>query len=259
MRAVAEPTASGESPSVQAIYPQPGPADLTAVYQPTRRRAGRWVRLNMVASLDGATTVEGRSGGLGGPVDRTVFLTLRSFADVILVGAATMRGEHYGPPSLSAELRDARLARGQPAEPTIAVITRRVDLDWNAPFFVDADPKPIVFTVAASAARIPSQAPLSDVVVAGDDRLDVPAGLDRLTEHGYHDVLVEGGPSINALLATAGEVDELCLTLSPQLVGGTSARILRGDASAVTPLTLASVLTAGDFLFLRYCRPDAAG
>jgi riboflavin biosynthesis pyrimidine reductase len=253
---VADPTTSGEGPPVQAIYPQPGPADLAAVYQPTRRRADRWVRLNMITSLDGATALEGRSGMLGGPADRAVFQTLRAFADVILVGAATMRGEHYGPPSLAAELRDARLARGQSAEPTIAVITRRVDLDWDTPFFVAADPKPIVFTVAASAALIPSDALLSDVVVAGDDRLDLPAGLDWLAAHGYRDVLVEGGPSINGLLASADEIDELCLTISPQLAGGTSPRILQGATMAATRLALASVLAAGDFLFLRYCRPE---
>ena len=255
---MAEPT-PGDAPVPQALAPQPGPADLAATYRPTRRRDGRWVRLNMVASLDGGTALEGRSGGLGGPADRALFFTLRAFADVILVGAATMRTEHYGPPTLSSELRDARLARGQPAEPTIAVISRRVDFDWDDRFFVGADPKPIVLTVASSAARIPSEAPLSDVIVAGDDRLDLRAGLGRLTDHGYHDVLVEGGPSINALLAAADEIDELCLTLSPQLVGGTSGRILRGAAMAPLPLVLASVLTAGDFVFLRYCRPDQGG
>ena len=256
---MADPTTSGDPPAVQVIYPQPGPADLVATYQPTRRRADRWVRLNMITSLDGATALAGRSGMLGGSADRAVFQTLRAFADVILVGAATMRDEHYGPPSLPVDLRDARLARGQPAEPTIAVITRRVELDWDTPFFVAADPKPIVFTVAASASRIPSDAPVSDVIVAGDDQLDLPAGLDRLAAHGYHDVLVEGGPSINGLLANAGEIDELCLTLSPQLAGGSSSRILRGATMAATRLALASVLEAGDFLFLRYCRPEEGG
>ena len=256
---MADPTTSGDPPALQAIYPQPGPADLAATYQPTRRRDDRWVRLNMIASLDGATALEGRSGSLGGTADRAVFQTLRGFADVILVGAATMRGEHYGPPTLPADVRDARLARGQTAEPAIAVITRRVDFDWDARFFVAADPKPIVFTVGASASRIPSEAPLSDVIVAGDDRLDLPAGLDRLTAHGYHDVLVEGGPSINGLLATAGEIDELCLTVSPQLVGGDSSRVLRGATMAATRLALTSVLAADDFLFLRYCRPEEDG
>jgi len=256
--AVADPSGTADAPALQALYPEPGPADLSAVYRPTTRRADRWVRLNMVASVDGATAHLGRSGGLGGPADRAVFRTLRSFADVIVVGSATMDAEHYGPPALPAELRDARLARGQPAEPTIAVVSRRVAFDWDGAFFTAADPKPIVITVADSTARIPSQAPLSDVIVAGDDHLDIGAGLERLTQHGYHDVLVEGGPTINGMLADADEIDELCLTVSPRLVGGSSARILRGDTAPATSLVLASVLTAGDYLFLRYRRGDAA-
>ena len=243
--------------ALHALYPQPGPADLSAVYRPTDRRHGRWVRVNMVASLDGATALDGRSGGLGGPADRTVFRTLRSFADAIVVGAATMRAEQYGPPVLPAALRDARLARGQPALPTIAVVTRHVAFDWNAPFFVAADPAPLLITVRAAAPQVPAQAPVSDVIVAGDDRLDVTAGLDGLTERGYHDVLVEGGPTLNAMLAAADEIDELCLTLSPRLAGGSSARILHGDAGPATRLTLASVLTADDYLFVRYRRGPA--
>ena len=58
------------------------------------------VRLNMISSVDGATAVEGRSGGLGGPADRKVFAALRSLADVVLVAAGTVRAEHYGPGTL---------------------------------------------------------------------------------------------------------------------------------------------------------------
>ncbi len=243
--------------ALHALDPQPGPADLHAVYAPTERRRGRWVRLNMVASLDGATALDGRSGGLAGPADHAVFRILRSFADVILVGAATMRAERYGPPALPAALRDARLARGQPALPTIAVVTRNVAFDWDAPFFVAANPAPLLITVGAAAPRVPAQAPVSDVIVAGDDQLDVTAGLDGLTERGHHDVLVEGGPTLNAMLAAADEIDELCLTVSPRLVGGSSAGLLRGDAGPPTPLTLASVLSADDYLFVRYRRGPA--
>src|SRR4051812_2248584 len=58
------------------------------------------VRLNMIASADGATAVDGLSGGLGGPPDRKVFAALRSLADVVLVAAGTVRAERYGPAAL---------------------------------------------------------------------------------------------------------------------------------------------------------------
>jgi RibD C-terminal domain len=48
-----------------------------------------WVVVNMITSIDGATAVDGRSGGLGGPADKAVFRALREVPDVILVGAWT--------------------------------------------------------------------------------------------------------------------------------------------------------------------------
>ena len=57
----------------------------------------RWLRANMVASLDGAATVDGHSGGLSNEADQQVFAMLRAHADVILVGAGTARAEGYGP------------------------------------------------------------------------------------------------------------------------------------------------------------------
>src|ERR1700710_1133980 len=54
-----------------------------------------WVRANMIASLDGGATDDGKAGGLAGPGDRAVFSLMRHAADVILVGAATIRIENY--------------------------------------------------------------------------------------------------------------------------------------------------------------------
>ena len=55
---------------------------------------GRWERANMVASLDGAATIDGRARGLSGEADQQVFAMLRALSDVILVGAGTARAEH---------------------------------------------------------------------------------------------------------------------------------------------------------------------
>ena len=68
-------------------------------------------------------------------------------------------------------------------------------------------------------------------------------------------VLVEGGPTLNGALVAAGLVDEVCLSLAPRLVGGTSARLAHGpDPSAVEALPLHRVLTEDGLLFLRYAR-----
>ena len=105
-----------------------------------------WVLVNMVASLDGAITIEERSGGLGSPADKAMFSALRGVADVILVGAGTVRAEGYGPARPSEAIRAARLARGQQEVPRIAVVTRSLDLDASTPLFTDSVRPPIVIT-----------------------------------------------------------------------------------------------------------------
>src|SRR5690349_1395260 len=72
-----------------------------------------WVRGNMIASLDGGAADDGKSGGLGGPGDRSVFVQMREAADVILVGATTVRVENYSGAQLSVAARQARQRRGQ--------------------------------------------------------------------------------------------------------------------------------------------------
>ena len=92
-----------------------------------------WLRANMVASLDGAATVEGRSGGLSNEADQQVFAMLRAHADVILVGAGTARAEGYAPVRPESEgLRWAWLRDGRPPSPPIAVVTRALDLDLDS-------------------------------------------------------------------------------------------------------------------------------
>ena len=206
--------------------------DLVEAYTPAApvTGAGRpWVRLNMISSLDGAIAVRGRSGALGGPPDRRLFMVLRSLADVIVVGAGTMRAEHYGPARLDDELRERRQARGQATEPAIAVITRSCHFDWQSPFFTEAIARPIVLTVdeAVEGSRARG-AEVADIITVGESEVDLQQALTALGERGVRHALVEGGPALNAQLAHAELVDELCLTLSPRVVAGDGPRVLAG-------------------------------
>jgi len=214
------------------------PVDPMVVYGDLPVARGRpAVRLNMIASVDGATTVAGLSGGLGGPADKRVFSVLRSLADAVLVAAGTVRAETYGPsPHL------------------IAVVSRSCVLDWRAPFFIEAPVRPIVITVAAAQADDRARAAeVADVVIAGDDSVDMRRAIDALGERDARTVLAEGGPSLNGQLAAAGLIDELCLSLSPALVGGDSQRILSGPTLEMPArCELRSVCEDDGYLFLRY-------
>lgn len=212
------------------------------------------VRLNMIVSVDGGTSWGGVSGALGGSADKALFAVLRSFADVVLVAAGTARAEGYGPARLAPAVRAARVERGQQPVPPIAVVSRRVNFDWDSPFFTEAAARPIVVTVESAPAEARARAAeLADVIIAGDDDVDLTRAMQALGDRGCQSVLAEGGPTLNGALARARLLDELCVTLSPRLASGDAKRIIAGSTlDELEPLTLRSICEESDFLFLRY-------
>src|SRR4051812_47427919 len=242
---------------MRQLLPTAGDVDPVDAYgrlAPVEGRAA--VRLNMIASADGAAAFEGRSGALGGAADKAVFAVLRSMTDLILVGAATVRAEGYGPVRLTEGARGRRAAMGLAPVPPIAVVTRSCHLDWESSMFAEPGQRPIVVTTASAAATDRARAEeVADVVVAGDADVDLSRALTMFPGRGYSDVLCEGGPGIAAQLAAADLLDEVCLTVAPLLASGDSRRILDGPALAPPRgLAIAHVLEADGYLFLRYRR-----
>jgi riboflavin biosynthesis pyrimidine reductase len=229
--------------------------DLAAAYAyPETGRA--WVRANMVASADGAVTVKGLSGGLSSDGDRQIFGILRGLADVILVGAGTARTEGYG----SARPRESwrKLRDGRTPSPPIAVVTRLLDLDLSGALFTGAPEHSrtiVITTETAPADRRARAAENAEVVIAGVEKADPAAVISALAARGLTRILTEGGPRLLGQLTTAGVVDELCLSISPMLVGGDACRVVTG---ALTPepwrLRLVHVLEQDGSLFCRYVR-----
>lgn len=232
----------------------PGSADDVDLAEAYAYPCDAWLRLNMVAGADGGAWLKGVSEGLSGKGDRRVFGVLRGLADVVVAGAATVRTEGYGPARPRASWRELR--EGRPLVPPIAVITRRLDLDLASPLFTEAEPYArtiVITTERAPKDRRDEAARHAEVIVAGDDRVELSRAVEELRERGLGRMLCEGGPRVNAQLAAAGLVDELCLTISPLLAGGDAARILNGPASNVR-LRLSHVLEEEGFLFCKYTR-----
>jgi riboflavin biosynthesis pyrimidine reductase len=188
-----------------------------------------------------------------------VFLELRALADVILVGATTVRDEHYGPARLSAEDRARRMNAGLSPVPPIAVVTRSLQLDWQSAFFAKAEQRPLVITVkTGDLGALARVAEVAEVIVAGETSVDLAAALAALGDRGFTNVLTEGGPSLIGELLAAGLLDELCLTISPKLVSGDAVRIVNGPGlEQPADLDLVHVLIDNGFLFLRYAAANA--
>ena len=241
---------------IDSLFPSAG-SDLSddalsAIYA-RADHSDHWLRVNFVSSVDGAATIDGVSGGLGGDADHRVFDLLRELCDVVIVGAGTVRGEGYGPMVLPPSSVARRVSRGLPPHPVFAIVSNRLDLDPASRIFTEAPVRPMVVTTdAAPRDRRHALAAVADLVIAGDSQLDPAILVASLAERGLSQQHCEGGPSLFGSLLAAGVVDELCLTVSPNLVAGGAKRIVAGDLSSPRELALGHVLTSGQTLLLRY-------
>jgi riboflavin biosynthesis pyrimidine reductase len=227
-----------------------------AIWAESRNRRDQpWLLANMISSVDGAATVEGRSGALGGPADQAVFKSLRGVADVVLVGAGTVRAERYGPPKLEPSVIARRTEAGRDPLPRIAMVSGSLDIDPSLPVFADPALRPLVITHARhDAARRAELDEVADVWEVGNDTVDLAETIRRFAAAGAGVVLCEGGPSLLGQLHVADLVDEWCVTLGPVAVAGASRRIATTATPEVRRLTLDRMWEDDGLLFLRYLR-----
>src|SRR4051812_38960576 len=113
---------------MRRLVPDPGELDTAGLADAYRVPAGRHLRVNFIASVDGTISVQGRSGGLGSEGDRRVFRMLRALADAVLVGAGTAAAEGYRPISADSDVGRLRAQLGRPAVAPVVVVSRRVSL-----------------------------------------------------------------------------------------------------------------------------------
>lgn len=230
------------------------PEHLRAAYG-RADRTRRWVRANFVTSLDGAATHDGSAGPLGDPEDQQVLHLLRQLADVVVVGAGTVRVEGYGGLGLDDAAMAWRRSQGLSDVPPLAIVSSVLDLPAHADVFTAPGPRPLVLTHAAAPAQQRTQlAEVAEIVVCGERTVEPARMLAELESRGMRQVLSEGGPRFFGTLVEADVVDELCLSLAPIIEGGEAMRITRATEVVSRRLRLAHVIRGEEILFLRYER-----
>lgn len=209
-----------------------------------------WLGVNMVSSVDGKASLDWRTQGLSTDLDRRLFHQLRTQADAVLVGAGTVRDERYGRITKSADLRDRRVAEGLAPDPLAVIVSASLNLQPDLPIL--NEPEQPVLIATGSDGRLAGVGDQVDYVRVGDDLAVLMARL--ADEHGVRSVLGEGGPTLNSHLFSGGLVDELFLTVSPQLVGGSDVPTIITGRGLVEPaqLELVSLAEAGGELFTRW-------
>lgn len=184
-------------------------AALRAAYAPPRTP---WLRLNFVTTVDGSTQgADGVSRSINDEADHRVFAALRELAEVIVVGAGTVRDEGYAP-------------NPKP----LVLVTRSGGVP---PSLCEGDLSQVYVATGADAEHLAESRSLlgeDNVLVLGESGPDLTALREELERRGFRDILCEGGPGLAGDLVAAGLVDELCLTVAPLLVAGEGLRLLTG-------------------------------
>ena len=230
-------------------------------YPPSQGRAV--VRANFVTTLDGSATGEdGLSGSINDEADARVFAVLRALSDVVLVGAGTIRAEGYGRLRTATRWREARARWGLADHPVLAVVSRTLELpDQLLADEPQAGALLVVSTLDAEPTRLQQlreRLGPDAVVLGGRGSVDLVAVLEQLAGRGLSQVLTEGGPTLMNDLVRADLLDELCLTLSPLLVGGHGPRMSAG-APLHQRMHLAHAIASTGPLLTRWTRrPPAA-
>jgi len=223
---------------VRLLFPEPRvDVEVDDLYRALPARTGKhpWVGLCMVASLDGTTEVNGRSGALGNRTDSEVLRALRSRADVVIVGSRTAHIERYRAPSKTGQ--------------RVGVVTSTGDIDLSLP----------LFTSGAGFLITTADAPTHGLhaIRSHGPSVDLAEAIAQLDADVVH---AEGGPTLNAALLEADLVDELNLTVAPHLVGGSGQRLVGlTTAESLRSMDLVHVATDDSYLFLRYARAAQAG
>lgn len=225
------------------------PSELASLYAD----APHGVRANMIFSADGAAAFGGRAGTLSCPADQNLLRDLRAFADVVLVGAGTARAERYGPARFTAAQEELRGDRRGLAPPPIAVVSESGLLPDT---LFDGPLAPILVTSERAAeTHRATRDSRCQLLLAGDDEVDLATAVRVLSAEGLPRILCEGGPTVLDQLVEADVVDEICVTVAPLLAGSQPVgHRPPSRQSAPTSLKLAHAVLCDEYMFLRYRR-----
>jgi riboflavin biosynthesis pyrimidine reductase len=240
--------------------------DLLAAYAyPDPVPDSGWVRASMVASVDGAAAgADGRSGSLGTDADRQVFGVMRGVADAILVGRGTAEAEKYELPERRPDTDAMRARCGQATVPMLAVVSgsgavpaRLLHAQPVLPRDSAGAPRLMVFTTPRGEARhgkeIRARWGRAAVQACPGDTVDPAWAVSVLAAAGQRRILCEGGPSLLAEVIRARRVDEVCVNITPHLVGGGASRIVAAQpALESASLRLAHAFATHDTVLTRW-------
>jgi|GEM_PF-1207641 len=221
-------------------------SDLAELYRPPFRR---WVRSNMVLSLDGNfASTRGSSRELSCAADLRVLLLLRALSDVVVVGARTAVGEKYK----SLRIRE-EFAELTEVTPRLCVVSGSLDISADEDFLKNSDQRAVIITKRRDddhwQSNLRKLEEVADVVTA-ENALSGSFIVDSLRSLGLENILCEGGPSLLNLMTKDSTLDEMAITLAPIIVGQTPTQPPLGHTNSTWHRSFIGV--ANDHTFFRF-------
>ena len=188
------------------------------------------VRLVLAVSLDGRLAPpNGGAAQLGGSGDRRVLEEALAWSDAALIGAGTLRAHHCSCVIRDRDLLEARSRTGRPQQPSVLVVSRQGDFPLDWPFFQQPFERHLLSESGCPAPGFQHSFRLC---------LRWSETLKALSSHGWSRFALLGGAALSHSLLVQDAVDELQLTLSPRILGGSFHWLLQTQTPL--PETLAS-------------------
>ena len=215
------------------------------------------VVVNAAMSVDGKLASRSREQlAISGPEDFDRVDRIRAAADGVMVGVGTVLADD---PHLTLDVTDRRVQRqrhGRPGNPARVVADSTARTPPDARILDDEATTYLLVSEQAPEARRTELADAgAELIVVGDDRVDLAAGIDSLADEGIERLMIEGGGELIFSAFDAGLVDELSVFVGSQLIGGRDAPTLadgEGFTENFPALTLDDIERLDDGVVLEY-------
>ncbi|WP_342678515.1 2,5-diamino-6-(ribosylamino)-4(3H)-pyrimidinone 5'-phosphate reductase [Methanofollis sp. UBA420] len=218
-----------------------------------------YVFVNLAMSADGKiSTRERRQVKISGTDDFQRVDRIKAGADGIMVGIGTIVSDNPSLTVKSADLKAARRQGGRDEHPVRIIVDSAARTPPDADILMKGEGRRIVaVSASAPAERVSTLREKAEVIVTGEEGVDLGRLMDELGARGIGRLMVEGGGTLIWGLFRAGLVDELITYVGSIVIGGRDAPTPADgegfvEEDAFPRLELVSVEKIDDGVLLRW-------
>lgn len=251
-------------PSPFSLFPLHSPHDVSALIGPVLPPGSPQTRMIGIMALNGAANIAGSSASLGSPADARLLAELRAWSDAVIVSAATVQADGYGPMSLPDDLRRQRRHAGRALLPQLVILSPSLSLEPEASVLSDPDAQPLVLTMSSPFSGHAHARRRRILEEAGAQVRDIPSLSPRsvlaaLRTEGHARISIEGGPSLYSRFLAEDLVDVVHLSIDPRMPTRCDLPLVQASADAAQPVWRnfapeAAAVDEEGVVFLRYRR-----